>query len=53
MTNWQRLITGGVLFATWGAAVAFNKAPIEPFISAIQAALIGLGVYHLSNSPKE
>lgn len=31
----------------WVTAVWLNLSPVEPLVSACQAALVGLGVYHV------
>ena len=46
MSQIQRLIVAGVLFAAWAAAVYLNLAPINPFIDFLRDSLLGLGVFH-------
>ncbi len=48
-----RFIGSVALFGLWGLLVAFKGAPVDPLINGIQAALIGLGVFHVAKSPSE
>jgi hypothetical protein len=41
-----RLISAAGLFALWGALVFLGKADAQGLVLGIQAALLGLGVFH-------
>lgn len=54
-TNTQKLLAAAALYGVWLCLVIFNKAPMDSFISWIQAGLISLGVVHvvtMSNTSK-
>lgn len=46
-----KLAIGAMLFATWLGLILFNIHGAEDLITAIKAALFGLGVYHLGDRP--
>lgn len=41
-----RLVSAAGLFALWGALVFLGKADAQGLVLGIQAALLGLGVFH-------
>lgn len=41
-----RLISASGLFSLWGALVFLGKADAQGLVLGIQAALLGLGVFH-------
>ena len=40
------------LFAAWGYLVLIGKAPVDSYISGVQAALVSLGVFHMNGGAK-
>ncbi len=58
MSTTQKLIAAALLFATWGGFALAGLTPVAGFINAVYAALVGLGVFHItvtnpSQPPKE
>ena len=51
-TSIIKFISAVLLFSAWGALVMLGKAPADSFIAGIQAALVGIGVFHMGASPK-
>ncbi|MGC8703640.1 MAG: hypothetical protein ACP5RV_12035 [Thiomonas sp.] len=45
-----RLIAAAGLFALWGALVFLGKADAAGLVLGIQAALLGLGVFHTAQA---
>ncbi len=48
MTVTQKLIAAGLLFAVWGGFALAGLTPVAGFINAVYAALVGLGVFHIT-----
>lgn len=46
-----RIIPAGLLFVGWFVLVLLGRTDVGPFIGAVQAALIGMGIYHTTKSP--
>lgn len=47
-----KYVFAGLLFAAWGGLVLMGKAPADSFVAGVQAALVGLGVFHMRGSDK-
>lgn len=47
----DRAAPAAVLFLAWFILVLMGKTEVGPFIGAVQAALIGMGIYHTTKSP--
>lgn len=47
------MLPAALLFAAWFVLVLLGKADAGAFLSAIQTALVGLGVYHTAKPKKE
>ncbi|MBK8399938.1 MAG: hypothetical protein IPL29_02355 [Propionivibrio sp.] len=45
MTTNQKILICLLLFLTWLGLVFLEMAPVDDFVKAIQAALIGFGAY--------
>lgn len=45
-----RLISASGLFALWGGLVFLGKADAQGLVLGIQAALLGLGVFHTAQA---
>ncbi len=48
MTTIQKLVAAGLLFAVWGGFALAGLTPVAGFINAVYAALVGLGVFHIT-----
>lgn len=49
-----KAVVAGLLFTAWGVLVFLGMAPVNDFVNALQMALVGLGVYHVTlTNPKE
>lgn len=48
MDTWLKVAIGAVLYATWVWLVLSMRADVEPLVQATQAALVGLGMYHMN-----
>lgn len=54
MSNWQKIIVGTALFAVWIGFAIHGDTPVQPIIESVKAALMALGVYHVTlTNPKE
>jgi len=42
-----KFISAAILLMTWGTFAFLGKTSVEGFITAINSALLGLGVYHV------
>jgi len=48
--NILKFIGAALLLGAWGTLAYMGKTPVDGFITAIGAALSGLGIYHVSTS---
>ncbi len=46
MNDQTKTVMAGLLFLSWGGLVVAGMAPVEPFVTFIGSALVGLGVFH-------
>ena len=48
-----RIIPAAALFGAWFYLVLMGKTEVGAFVGAVQAALIGMGIYHTTKSTPE
>ena len=53
VNNLMKFFAGAGLFAAWGFFAYIGKTDVNSFVQAIGFTISGLGVYHVSGTPKQ